>query len=94
MSATEAFLRARDFLLAHGTDYATAYRDFAWPRLTEFNWALDYFDRMAVGNESPALWIVEESASSRRSRSPECRCGRTRSPTGSGVRGSGAAIAS
>lgn len=61
MSSSEAFLQARDFLLAHRTDYATAYRDFAWPQLTEFNWALDYFDRMALGNEKPALWIVEES---------------------------------
>ena len=61
MSATEAFLQARDFLLAHRTDYATAYRDFAWPRLTEFNWALDHFDRIAAGNEAPALWVVEES---------------------------------
>ena len=29
--------------------------------MTDFNWALDYFDPMAVGNENPALWIVEES---------------------------------
>jgi acetyl-CoA synthetase len=28
--------------------------------LSEFNWALDYFDTMAQGNEQPALWIVEE----------------------------------
>ena len=61
MSAINAFLRARDFLLAHRTDYATAYRGFAWPQLTEFNWALDHFDRMAAGNDRPALWIVEES---------------------------------
>ncbi len=61
MTAADAFLRARDFLLEHRTDYATAYRDFAWPQLTEFNWALDHFDRMAAGNDQPALWIVEES---------------------------------
>jgi len=61
MNATDAFLQARDFLLAHRTDYATAYRDFSWPRLTEFNWALDHFDRLAEGNDKPALWIVEES---------------------------------
>ena len=29
--------------------------------MTHFNWALDYFDPMAVGNENTALWIVEES---------------------------------
>ncbi|QLH48352.1 MAG: hypothetical protein HWD57_19590 [Candidatus Accumulibacter cognatus] len=39
-----AFVQARDFLLAHRTDYETAYRDFQWPQLAEFNWALDYFD--------------------------------------------------
>jgi acetyl-CoA synthetase len=61
MTATESFLAARDFLLAHRTDYAAAYRGFAWPQLTEFNWALDHFDRMAAGNDQPALWIVDES---------------------------------
>jgi acetyl-CoA synthetase len=63
MTATDAFVRARDLLLAHRTDYETAYRDFAWPQLTHFNWALDYFDPMAVNNHEPALWIVEESGS-------------------------------
>ena len=29
--------------------------------MPDFNWALDYFDPMAVGNENQALWIVEES---------------------------------
>ena len=59
MSAT-AFVEARDFLLAHREDYATAYRDFHWPVLEGFNWALDYFDAMAAGNDRPGLWIVEE----------------------------------
>ncbi len=62
MAATDsaAFTRARDFLLAHRTDYDTAYRDFRWPQLTEFNWALDHFDPLARGNDAPALHIVEE----------------------------------
>src|SRR5580658_8245420 len=59
MSA-EAFLKARDFLFAHREDYDTAYRDFRWPVLDKFNWALDYFDRMAYRNDRPALWIVNE----------------------------------
>jgi acetyl-CoA synthetase len=59
MSA-EAFLKARDFLFAHREDYDTAYRDFRWPALDKFNWALDYFDRMAYRNDRPALWIVNE----------------------------------
>ncbi len=60
MTAVAEFLKARDFLLAHRTDYQTAYDGFQWPQLTEFNWALDYFDTMAQGNDKPALWIVEE----------------------------------
>ncbi|HEY1573175.1 MAG TPA: AMP-binding protein [Pseudonocardiaceae bacterium] len=65
-NATSAFLAARDFLLANREDYATAYRDFRWPELTEFNWALDWFDVIADGNDNPALWIVEEDGSESR----------------------------
>lgn len=60
------FVAARDFLLAHRTDYATATRDFRWPQLNEFNWALDYFDAMAEGNQANALWIVEEDGNEQR----------------------------
>ena len=56
------FLAARDFLLRHREDYATAYRDFQWPKLDRFNWALDYFDVMARDNPDPALWLVDEDA--------------------------------
>ena len=56
-----AFLAARDFLFQHREDYDTAYRDFRWPQLGQFNWALDYFDVFAKDNEQPALWIVDES---------------------------------
>jgi acetyl-CoA synthetase len=64
MSAGDAapFIAARDFLIRHRTDYTTAYRDFAWPKLDRFNWALDYFDAMARGNGEPALWLVDEEA--------------------------------
>jgi acetyl-CoA synthetase len=40
----ENFKAARDFLLAHRTDYAAAYAGFRWPELSNFNWALDWFD--------------------------------------------------
>jgi acetyl-CoA synthetase len=66
MKATQAFLAARDFLLAHREDYDTAYRDFTWPTLDTFNWALDYFDVIAAGNAQTALWIVEEDGSEAR----------------------------
>jgi acetyl-CoA synthetase len=60
MSAAD-FVGARDFLLAHREDYERAYRDFRWPVLDRFNWALDYFDPMAQGNARPGLWIVDEA---------------------------------
>ena len=61
----DAFLAARDFLFRTREDYQTAYRDFRWPKLDRFNWALDHFDRMAEGNERPALWQVDDEATSR-----------------------------
>ncbi len=61
--ATAAFTQARDFLLQHRTDYDTAYRDFRWPQLGAFNWALDHFDVMARGNDATALHIVGEDGS-------------------------------
>ncbi|WP_296653969.1 AMP-binding protein [Paraburkholderia sp.] len=60
--SAQAFLDARDLLLRHRTDYARAYSEFAWPKLDTFNWALDYFDVMARGNDNPALWIVDDPA--------------------------------
>jgi acetyl-CoA synthetase len=60
---------ARDFLLANREAYDVAYREFRWPELDEFNWALDWFDPLAVRSpDRTALWIVEEDGSeSRRS---------------------------
>ena len=62
-SGHDAFIAARDFLLAHRTDYDTAVRDFRWPALQQFNWALDHFDVLAAGNDQPALWIVGDDGS-------------------------------
>jgi acetyl-CoA synthetase len=61
--AGAAFLAGRDFILKHRTDYGEAVRRFRWPVLTEFNWALDYFDCIATANQRPALHIVEEDGS-------------------------------
>ncbi|MGN9789605.1 AMP-binding protein [Streptomyces sp. OZ13] len=65
-SATERFRAARDFLLEHREDYVRAYEGFEWPRLEHFNWALDWFDVIAEGNDAPALRIVEEDGTSSR----------------------------
>lgn len=65
-TVTERFREARDFLLTHREDYATAYEGFSWPRPERFNWALDWFDVIADGNDRTALHIVEEDGSEAR----------------------------
>ena len=65
-SELDAFVQARDFLIANRTDYDTAYRGFRWPELSRFNWALDYFDVIAKGNDSIALWVVDEAGGEER----------------------------
>ena len=61
-SASTELRKARDFLLAHRSDYDTAYADFTWPRLEYFNFALDWFDAiLAVEHpQRTALRIIEE----------------------------------
>jgi acetyl-CoA synthetase len=63
MSATETetFRRARDFLQSARTDYDRAVREFRWPALSRFNWAIDWFDEIARGNGRPALQIVPDA---------------------------------
>ncbi|HEX3956676.1 MAG TPA: AMP-binding protein [Trebonia sp.] len=56
---TAAFRAARDLLLDHRTDYATARAEFTWPELDEFNWALDWFDVIAAEHpQRTALRVV------------------------------------
>ena len=64
MTAPDAFRAAREFLLRHREDYDAAYRDFRWPALDRFNWALDYFDGIARDNSSTALHVVEDDGTS------------------------------
>ncbi len=56
----DQFLAARDFLL-RAKSYDEARAGFRWPDLIHFNWALDYFDRMALNNAKTALIIVDEN---------------------------------
>ena len=93
MSAA-AFIEARDFLLAHREDYERAYREFRWPVLDRFNWALDYFDPMAA-RQRPAR-PVDRRRGRRRDEAQLCRdspSGRAGSPTICAGSGSGAATA-
>jgi acetyl-CoA synthetase len=62
--SAQAFYAARECLLTHREDYDTAYRDFRWPEIAEFNWALDHFDAVATERgDARALWIVEQDGS-------------------------------
>ena len=60
MNPTQAFSHARDFLLRRRTDYDAAVREFHWPRLPRFNWAIDWFDEYARNNTRTALRIVHD----------------------------------
>jgi acetyl-CoA synthetase len=66
MTPTQAFAQAREFLMTHREDYEAAYSGFEWPKLDQFNWALDWFDAHAKGNDRPALWVVGEDGSEER----------------------------
>jgi acetyl-CoA synthetase len=58
---THLYRTARDQLVDLIGDYDKAVEAFAWPQLTGiFNWATDWFDVIARGNDRTALWIVEE----------------------------------
>ena len=61
MADIDAFLTARDFLMRHGEDYDRAYEGFRWPALTQFNWALDYFDHIDGAGSRQALRIVGDA---------------------------------
>lgn len=50
---------ARDLLLRLRDDREAALESFAWPDVgARFNWAIDWFDAIARGNDRPALVIV------------------------------------
>ncbi len=58
---TERYRAARDQILAIADGTADT---FSWPQLTgDFNWATDWFDVIARGNDRTALRIVEEDGS-------------------------------
>ncbi|MDQ4038311.1 MAG: AMP-binding protein [Actinomycetota bacterium] len=64
MTGSAEFRTARDFLLAHRTDYAGAVDGFTWPHPAEFNWALDHFD--TISRNERALWLVQEDGAEER----------------------------
>ncbi|SDQ22407.1 AMP-binding protein [Microbacterium sp. cf332] len=66
-AATAAFRSARDFLLDNAHSPGVAHADFAWPDVgPHFNWAVDWFDAVAAGNERIALHVVEDDGTETR----------------------------
>src|SRR6478736_3279407 len=61
MSGGAYFLRLRDRLMSGALASAQAADAISWPPDLPFNWAVDYFDRIAVGNERPALRVVDDA---------------------------------
>lgn len=63
-AGTTAYRQARDALLSLHGEHDRALAEFRWPDVGErFNWAIDWFDQIARGNDACALWIVEEDGS-------------------------------
>jgi acetyl-CoA synthetase len=59
-----AFRAARDLLLNYREDYDAAVAEFSWPKLGEFNWALDWFDQIAAEHpDRIALRVVGDDGS-------------------------------
>jgi acetyl-CoA synthetase len=80
---SEQIRAARDFLLAHRTDYETAYAKFTWPRPATFNFAVDWFDAVLAAEhpDRVALRLIEEdgrdaNATGIRVKLPEAQAGR------------------
>lgn len=65
-SATQAYRQARDQLLHLYGEPARARAEFTYPDVGErFNWALDWFDAVARGNDRPALVVVAADGTDR-----------------------------
>jgi acetyl-CoA synthetase len=64
MADIGAYRAARDRLIELREDRDAAVSGFVWPELGgTFNWAVDWFDAIARGNDAPALVIVEQDGS-------------------------------
>jgi acetyl-CoA synthetase len=66
MTHTDAFRAARDHLVALSTDHARAAAEFEFPDVTSgtWNWAIDWFDAFARGNDRTGLIVAEADGSS------------------------------
>src|SRR5450631_779536 len=55
------FIELRDRVLRPGISPVEACAAFESPPVGAFNWAIDYFDRIAVGNDRAALRVVDDA---------------------------------
>jgi acetyl-CoA synthetase len=63
--ATDELRRTRDELLAFRGRYDEAAASFRYPAITTpFNWVVDWFDPVALDNETPGLVVVDERGTS------------------------------
>ncbi|CAH0265359.1 Acetyl-coenzyme A synthetase [Microbacterium oxydans] len=63
-AATHTIREMRDLLFANATDYEAARAGFVWPRVEEFNFALEWFDVVAGKTpDRPAVQIVSADLS-------------------------------
>ena len=65
MTNSQRFIALRDELLRMREDCAGARREFRWPVFGDFNWARDYFEVIAAGNEATALRMVDDAGGDR-----------------------------
>ena len=61
MDGGKAFIQLRDRILREDVSYAEALKAFHWPSVPHFNWATDYFDRIARDNDGAALCVVDDA---------------------------------
>jgi acetyl-CoA synthetase len=61
MTSRDRFLLARDILLTHRGDLSAAQRAFRWPTVSDFNWALDYFEPLAAQTGRIALRVIDDN---------------------------------
>ena len=64
MNGTTAFLALRNRLLDPAASSGEPV-DLRWPADRRFNWARDYFDKLATGNSNPALRVVDDAGTDR-----------------------------
>ncbi|MFF2807987.1 AMP-binding protein [Streptomyces sp. NPDC058000] len=63
-TAGSVFEALREKIVDDIADGGTASFDFSWPELTEFNWASDWFDSAARGDQAPAVvWSGNDGVS-------------------------------